>query len=238
MSEGQAPVRWWVWLIAGAIFVVLTAALIVWWQPLYASLADPQRVRAWAESLGVWGPLAIVLLQLGQVLLAPLPGQAIGAVSGYLYGPWLGTLYSMIGIGLGSLILFLLARRFGRPLAVRLAGKSSLARLDELVDRGGSLFIFLLWLSPLTPDELACLAAGLTSMRFRRFLILMPLGRLPGVFVSVWVGANVAHIQPVWWAVLFAGIALGAVVLWRWGERIQKAVLRLTEKLSDHRSRS
>jgi uncharacterized membrane protein YdjX (TVP38/TMEM64 family) len=232
MAEGKAPVRGWVWLIVGAALVALIAALVVWSHPIYAFLADPQQVRAWVETLGVWGPVVIALLQMSQVLLAPIPGQAIGAVSGYLYGPWLGTLYSMIGLGLGSLILFLLARRFGRPLAFRLIGRSSMARLDDLAHRGGALFFFLIWLFPFTPDDLACLAAGLTPMRLRQFILLMLLGRLPGLFVSVWVGANVARIQPIWWAVLFGGIAVAAVVFWRWGERIQQSVLHFAEKLS------
>jgi uncharacterized membrane protein YdjX (TVP38/TMEM64 family) len=232
MSEGKAPVRGWVWLVAGAILVALIATLVLWRHPISAFLADPEKVRAWIQSLGAWGPLVIVLLQMSQTLLAPIPGQAIGAVSGYLYGPWLGTLYSMLGVALGSIILFLLARRFGRPLALRLISKSSMARLDELVERGGALFFFLLWLFPFTPDDLASLAAGLTCMRLRQFLLLMPLARLPGVFVSVWVGANVAGIPPAWWVVLFAAIALGAVALWRWGQQIQQAVLRLAEKLS------
>jgi uncharacterized membrane protein YdjX (TVP38/TMEM64 family) len=177
--------------------------------------------------------VAIVLLEMIQALLAPIPGQAIEAVSGYLYGPWLGTLYPMIGMVIGSSITFLLSRRFGRPLVIRLIGKQSMARMDDLVRRGGALFFFLIWLLPFAPDDLACVAAGLTPMPFRQFLILMTLGRLPGVFVSVLVGANVARIQPVWWVVLFAGIALAAVVFWRWGEQIQEAVLSYIERLSD-----
>jgi hypothetical protein len=61
----------------------------------------------------------------------------------------------------------------------------------------------------------------------------MTLGRLPGVFVSVLVGANVSRVKPVWWVVLFVGIALAAVVFWRWGERIQEAVLCYIERLSE-----
>ena len=60
------------------------------------------------EGLGAWGPLAIVVLEMIQALLAPIPGQAIEAVSGYLYGPWWGTLFPMIGMVLGSTITFLL----------------------------------------------------------------------------------------------------------------------------------
>lgn len=232
MSERRAPVRWWVWLLAGLGLVVLVAALIIWWQPIYDFLSDPDQVRGWIEKLGAWGPLAIILLEMIQALLAPIPGQAIEAVSGYLFGPWLGTLYPMIGLALGSFITFLLARRFGRPLVVKLIGQQSMARLDDLVRRGGAPFFFLIWLLPFAPDDLACVAAGLTPMPTRQFLVLMILGRLPGVFVSVLVGANVARIEPIWWILLFVAIALAALVLWRWGERIQESVLGFIEKLS------
>jgi uncharacterized membrane protein YdjX (TVP38/TMEM64 family) len=117
-------------------------------------------------------------------------------------------------------------------LVVRLIGKGSMDRLDDLVRRGGAPFFFLIWLLPFAPDDLACVAAGLTPMPTRQFLVLMLVGRLPGVFVSVWVGANVARIEPVWWVVLFAVIAVAALVFWRWGMQIQEAVMTLIERAS------
>jgi uncharacterized membrane protein YdjX (TVP38/TMEM64 family) len=105
-------------------------------------------------------------------------------------------------------------------------------RLDDLVRRGGAPFFFLIWLLPFAPDDLACVAAGLTPMPTRQFLFLMILGRMPGVAVSVWVGANAAQIQPVWWAILLGGIAVAALVFWRKGEQIQEVVLTFIERLS------
>lgn len=233
MPERKSAVRWWTWLIAGAVLVALIAVLVIWWRPIYGFLANQEQVRAWVEGLGAWGPLAIVLLEMIQALLAPIPGQAIEAVSGYLYGPWLGTLYPMIGMAIGSFVTFSLARRFGRPLVIRLIGQQSMARLDDLERRGGAPFFFLIWLLPFAPDDLACVAAGLTAMPTRQFMVLMPVGRLPGVFVSVWVGANVARIEPVWWGVLFVGLAIVGVVLWRWGAQLQESVLGLIERASN-----
>ncbi|MGD2041456.1 MAG: TVP38/TMEM64 family protein [Anaerolineae bacterium] len=233
MADQERPrVRWWVWLLAGLVLVALLAALIRWWEPLYQFLSDQERVAAWVQGLGLWGPVAITLLELIQALLAPIPGQAIEAVSGYLYGPWLGVVFPLIGIGIGSLITFTLARRFGRPLAIRLIGKSSMDRLDDLVERGGAPFFFLIWLLPFAPDDLACVAAGLTPMPTRQFMILMIIGRLPGIFVSVWVGANAARIEPVWWVVIFVIIAIAALILWRWGDQIQEAILSFIERIS------
>ncbi len=236
MSDHKTKVRWWTWLVLGVILAALLAALVVWWRPIYDFLANQDQVRAWVEGLGGWGPLAIILLEMIQALLAPIPGQAIEAVSGYLYGPWWGTLYPMIGMAMGSFLTFSLARRFGRPLAIRLIGKQAMARLDDLVRRGGAPFFFLIWLLPFAPHDLACFAAGLTPMPIRQFMVLMLLGRLPGVFVSVWVGANAARIEPEWWAVLFVAIAVAGLVLWRWGEQIQESVLGFIERASNRLS--
>jgi uncharacterized membrane protein YdjX (TVP38/TMEM64 family) len=230
-AERRITVRWWVWVVLGLLLGALIGALIKWWEPLYEFVADQEQVRAWVEGLGAWGPMAIVFLEMVQALLAPIPGQAIEAVSGYLYGPWWGTLYPLIGMAIGSLITFLLARRFGRPLVIRLIGKQSMDRLDDLERRGGAPFFFLIWLLPFAPDDLACVAAGLTPMPMRQFLILMTLGRLPGVFVSVLVGANIAQIEPLWWYILLAVIAIAALILWRWGEQIQESVLCFIEGL-------
>jgi uncharacterized membrane protein YdjX (TVP38/TMEM64 family) len=231
MSENRRQLAWWVWLIVGLVLAVLVAALVIWWQPIYGFIADQEQIRAWVERLGAWAPIAIILLSMIQALLAPIPGQAIEAVSGYLYGPWWGTLFPMLGMVTGSSITFLLARRFGRPLVIHLVGRQSMARLDDLVRRGGAPFFFLIWLLPFAPDDLACVAAGLTPMPFHQFLMLMILGRLPGVFVSVLVGANATQIEPLWWGILLAVIAAAALILWRWGERIQESVLHFIERL-------
>jgi uncharacterized membrane protein YdjX (TVP38/TMEM64 family) len=233
LSERRAPARWWVWVAGGLLLAALVAALVIWWRPLYDFVADQEQIRAWVERLGAWGPVAIVLLEMVQALLAPIPGQGIEAVSGYLYGPWWGTLFPMIGMVTGSSITFLLSRRFGRPLVIRLVGKQSMDRLDDLARRGGAPFFFLIWLLPFAPDDLACVAAGLTPMPYGQFLVLMTLGRLPGVFVSVLVGANAAKIDPLWWGILLAVIGIAALVLWRFGDRIQDCVLSFVERLSD-----
>jgi uncharacterized membrane protein YdjX (TVP38/TMEM64 family) len=230
--KGRQDAGWWPWLLAVLFLAAGLLALVLWGPTVYAFLTNRERMQDWVEGFGVWAPAVIFGLEVGQVLLAPIPGQAIETISGYLFGPWLGVLYAFAGLALGSLLAFWLARRFGRPLAVRLAGQDAVARLDELAERGGNLFFFLIWLFPFVPDDLACLAAGLTPMTMGRFLLLMMAGRLPGILFSVWVGANLANIGPTWWIVLFVGVALAALLLWRKGNEIQRALLQIIQRLS------
>jgi uncharacterized membrane protein YdjX (TVP38/TMEM64 family) len=212
--------------------VIPIAGLLVWGRPVYDVISDQEHIRSWVEGFGSLGPAVLIVLEMAQSVLAPIPGQAMDAASGYLFGPWLGTLYAMLGIGLGSLLSFSLAKRFGRPWLVRVINPQTMARLDDLARHGGALFFFLVWLFPFAPDDLACLAAGLTPMPLRQFLLLMVLGRLPGIVIATWIGANAAQIRPGWWGVLIALASIVALVVWRWGERLQSGVLHLLRRLA------
>jgi uncharacterized membrane protein YdjX (TVP38/TMEM64 family) len=234
MSERQRPAGWPVWLAAGLVLAGLAAGLIFWGGTLYRFVADQERIRSWVSGLGALAPVAVIALEMVQVLLAPIPGQAIDAVSGYLFGAGWGTLYAAIGIAAGSLLNFTLARWFGRPLVSRLVNPAALARLDDLASRGGALFFFLIWLFPFVPDDLACLASGLTPMSTRRFLLLMIVGRTPGILVSTWVGAQAAAISPLWWGILLAAMTLAAVAIWHWGDQVQSFLLRFIDRLSNY----
>jgi uncharacterized membrane protein YdjX (TVP38/TMEM64 family) len=91
---------------------------------------------------------------------------------------------------------------------------------------------------PLVPDDLVCLAAGLMDMPLRRFLVLMALGRLPGIFFAVWLGATATRLDPVWWVAALALVAILAVAAWRWGARLQSALLSLAGRLGSFLSRA
>jgi len=49
-------------------------------------------------------PVIFIGLQALQVVVvvAPIPGEVTGILGGYLFGEWLGFLYSTIGLTLGS----------------------------------------------------------------------------------------------------------------------------------------
>lgn len=219
-------------LVLAVLLGLVTVMLVIWWQPLRTFFGDKDVVAAFMERWGKWTPLVTVLLHAAQVIFAPIPGQALDLVNGYLFGPWLGTFYSMTGIILGSALVMWLSRRFGRPLVERFVDPQTLDRLDRLIEQRGELVIFLIFLVPFLPDDALCFLAGLTSIALPRLVILAAVGRFPGVFVASWVGASANGFKPVHW--IFAGVftAIVGVVFWRYRRLIEKGMLRLVEQLS------
>jgi len=184
-------------VIGGAIGIVVivavTAALSIWGQPFLALFSDQEKMRQSIESFGVFGPLIYMLLQATQVLIAPIPGQITGLASGYLFGPYLGLLYSMIGAAIGFTIIFILTRKFGRPLVERFFDKKHIEKFDYITKTNGVMTLFLIFLLPAFPDDLICFLAGLTKIPIRTLILISVLGRLPGYYLLALTGSDLAH---------------------------------------------
>ena len=231
MSKERHSLSWRRTVMLIVLAVAIGGALWHWHEPLWALFGDQERIREWIAGLGPWGPLLSIALNVAQVLLAPVPGQFIGLSNGYLYGIWLGTLYSMVGLALGTTLAMTLGRWFGRPLVERLANPAKLAHWDRIASHQGPLFFFLVFLFPFVPDDVACFLIGLSPLAIPRMVALATLGRLPGVFVSCWVGAYATEL-PWWtWIPLGGGAAGLAWAFWRYQARLESLMVRLIQRL-------
>jgi uncharacterized membrane protein YdjX (TVP38/TMEM64 family) len=220
------------------IAALAALGLVVWrWgSTILALFRDQRAIQAWITSFGVWAPLVSIALNAAQVIVAPLPGEVSSLANGYLFGDWLGTLYNWVGVMVGSVIVLLITRRWGRPIVARLVrDHEQLAKLDHLVARRGMLFFFFVFLLPLMPKDLACYAVGLTDLPLGRMLVAIAIGRLPGLIVASWLGSHATRLSVAVWAVLIIGAGMLGLVYLRWGSTIESALLSWVERVSSNR---
>ena len=172
-------------------------------------LSSHDQIVELVRSFGPFAPLLYMALQITQTVVAPIPGQIVGSVGGFLFGPW-GILWTTIGSLIGCWIVFLLSRRFGRPLLEKIFKKSVVAKFDFILEaKSASLILFAIFLLPGFPDDVVCYLAGLTKLSIKRLMILVTLGRLPTVVLTNYIGAGISD------NLVMVGIAslLGVIVL-------------------------
>lgn len=147
------------------------------------------------DSLGPLGFAGFILLQITQVVAAPIPGEATGLLGGYLYGPVLGTFLSTIGLTAGSYIAFALSRALGRPFVERFVDKTVMARFDYLLHHKGAFLVFILFLIPGIPKDYLCYILGLGHLTTMEFLVIGGTGRLFGTILLGFGGDYLRHAQ-------------------------------------------
>jgi uncharacterized membrane protein YdjX (TVP38/TMEM64 family) len=180
-------------ILAGVVFFIAyqyNSQLWIQVVKLYDLLHDHHRLKGFISSFGPYSPIAYILLQVLQVVIAPIPGGAIEFLGGYLFGAKSGFLYSMIGLLLGSLLAFSLARIFEKVAVEKFVSEQTRNRFDYLVEHQGAILSFILFLIPGFPKDALCYILGLTPMHWGIFLIISTLGRIPGTLMATLQGAK------------------------------------------------
>ena len=108
-----------------------------------------------------------------------LPGGVSCLAGVLIFGPWLGFLLNYLGICTGSMMAFLIARHFGRPVLGCLFQREQPARYDQWMQSRKHLSR---WLAvaiffPVAPDDFLCYLAGTTDMSWRRYTAIILLGK-------------------------------------------------------------
>ncbi|QAU11525.1 TVP38/TMEM64 family protein [Halorubrum sp. BOL3-1] len=179
--------------IAAAVGVaVLAFGLYVLVSRYAGFITDAQALRTWLDQFGIFAPIVFVGIQALQVVVAPIPGQVVALVAGYLFGSFWGTVYSLTGVLIGSTIAFSLSKRYGRSFVENVIHEDVIARFDGFVDTVGVPGLFAFVIIPGLPDDAICFLSGLTKWSLPTFIGVIAVGRLPAYVLTVYAGGELA----------------------------------------------
>ena len=112
---------------------------------------------------------ASVIGLLATDIFLPIPSSFVSTVGGAVLGTWSGTLASWLGLTLGAMLGFGLARWLGPPLAKKFSSSEDLGRMKRMTDKSGPLVLVLARAVPVLA-EASVLLLGATGLSWRRFL--------------------------------------------------------------------
>ena len=142
---------------------------------------DRTKMEMLIERGGIFGPLFFIFIQMVQVVVPIIPGGISCAAGVILFGPWMGLLYNYIGIVIGSMINFYLARRYGQCFVKDFVKEETYEKYAQWLEKGKKFdkFFAVAIFFPCAPDDFLCMLAGLTKMSWKRFSAIFLLGK-PG----------------------------------------------------------
>lgn len=131
-----------------------------------------ETTQEFIHNKGIFGPLIFILIQTTQVIYPIIPGGAVLIVAPLIFGNFWGFTFSFIGVTLGSIANFLLARRFGKTLVRAFVEEDTYQKYYQKLTKGKRFDIFMgvSFLLPGFPDDFLCMLAGITTMPFKRFM--------------------------------------------------------------------
>ncbi|GIW07112.1 MAG: hypothetical protein KatS3mg060_1917 [Dehalococcoidia bacterium] len=216
-------------LLPAAIIVMLAGGAVVTYL-FRSSLAwlsdDLEALRAWVLALGPLGPLAVVVLSVIQIVIAPIPNSVVAYVAAYVYGFWGGLALTIVSGTLGATAAIFLARKLGRPIVGRFANGAALAAIDRVGAARSPVVWVAVFLPPL--GDALYYAAGFTIAPVRAILIGVVVGRLPQWILLNLFGAAAEQYGPAAW---IAGLAVGGAI--SLGYAIQQSRARAVKRAND-----
>lgn len=186
--------------IITAIVVILMIVATMYFLPMVSNLSDEAyriEFKNKVDSMGLLGVLFVLALQIIQIVVAVVPGQPMEIVSGMLYGTWGGMLLCLVGIFIGTTLVFYIVRKAGigfiqlffSPEKIEELRKSKIFRNSAKFE----ILMFIIFVIPLIPKDIFIYLGGISPVRPKRFLTIATIGRIPGLFVTVFAGNNLSQ---------------------------------------------
>lgn len=195
--------------------------------------------REYIASFGNSAVLLFILIQFLQVVVLPIPSFITVGAGVLLFGALKGSIFSVTGIILGSVVAFLIGRIFGFKVAKWLVGEDSLNKGLKAIKGKDKIVLTFMFLFPFFPDDVLCFVAGITTMSPLFFIIMIIIARLITVFASSYSINNSIIPYNTWWGILlwivfFVITIVITILIYKYGEKIENNILKKFKKTHKH----
>jgi uncharacterized membrane protein YdjX (TVP38/TMEM64 family) len=207
--------HWKPWL-AGLLVIVILAAL---WKPLSQLDTSSVVLRSWIEGLGPLAPIAFFLLNVIQIVVAPIPGYPVQVLGGILFGFIPGSFYTVGGLVAGGTLAAWLGRRLGRPWLEKRLGREALDQWSQMMRIDSFWTWWIILLIPL--GDIPYFLAGLSRIRLSLFALAILTSRGPFTVFIVWTGDSVVDLPLTAMAVLLAVVGIIVIIGFSQAKRIE-----------------
>ena len=205
--------------ISAAVVVLLFVLLTGFFLTHIKEMTDAESFRAFLAGYGAKAWLVGLCVQILQVFIALIPGEAVEIGLGYAFGAAVGTLLCYAGVAAATCMIFVLVRKFGKAVTELYADEKD-GKVRKFLEKHGKnteklrRLAFLLFIIPGTPKDLLVYLFAASGIRLAAFLPISLIARFPSVISSTVGGMFIHNGQIKEAVVLFAATAVVSTLGW------------------------
>ncbi|MBT3397778.1 TVP38/TMEM64 family protein [archaeon] len=172
------------------IAIVLLIALAIYY--LRDLPSHQEKIISTIQSWGIWGPLILIAALIIQGVISIFPSAILVFVASIIYGMVLGPIYSLIGLTLGAISTFLIAKKYGDDIEGQWISKKKVKHFDRIFEKNGTkmasigrwFFIF--------PTDVISFVSGTSKMKLSKFIIASLIGFIPTTIIISFLGTKIS----------------------------------------------
>ena len=187
---------------------------------------SPEKIRDNLLEFGIYAPLILILVQFILAIISILPSSLFSIAGGYLFGLFFGTLYSLIGIMLGSFVIFLIAKKYGRSFVERLIDKREIQHFDIFFKKKGKMVFIIANNLHIFPRDTINLYAGLTKITKLEFVIISLIAIVPSLIILNYFGYQLSRNILDFRIILIAAIIIASIILYYFRHKIKGLIVK------------
>lgn len=220
-------------IILTIIFVL--CYFILRWTGLWEKVNSIDKIRDIVARGGAFSFIIFIVFQILQTTVLQIPAMFVTIAGAVIFGRWQAFLMSYIAIMIGSIIMFWIGRKAGRPFLYWLVGKETGEMWIKRLSNGKYLF-FLMMLFPMFPDDILCVVAGITNMSFPFFFWTNLLARGLGTLCTVYLGSGAIIPYHGWGLVVWGILIVVMLVLFYLSVKFKSKIDALINKIFKRKS--
>ena len=154
------------------LLVVATISVVLYFVLKHFGLTDVQKLKGFLKSVGPWAVIVYILLRVfATIFLSFVPACSMAfdllsiATFDY-YPPIVIFLICFASVVITSIIMDLIGRFGGNKAIIKILGREDYEEAIELVQEKGLVYVPVMYLLPIFPDDAICMVSGATKMNF------------------------------------------------------------------------
>ena len=219
---------WVKWIILALVVGVIS--VLAWLILQSLGVTSINGLRIIISSCGAWGMIVFLLLQVvvtSLLCFVPATSMTFIIVSVILFGAWKGFAISALGVVISSMVMFIIGRFGGEKIAIKLVGEQSLKKAQDLLSIKSRIYLPLMFLFPIFPDDALCLVAGMTKMRWWEFLLIVLVCRTIGVATTCFLGSDIIDwnaLSIIDWFVFISVCVIDLYIIYRLATKLEEKI--------------